>query len=99
MATRPRSRRWFPARSRVSAAMFYIDRLDAAKPGYWENKIESQRIFNGVCTRLGEKEMNTSVNAFLDQMKANGELSKAHEKWMKRPLPDLPDHFDGVPFT
>jgi polar amino acid transport system substrate-binding protein len=79
--------------------MFYIDRLNAARPGYWENKIEFQRIYNGVCTRLGEKEMNASVNTFIDQIKANGELAKAHEKWMKLPLPQLPDAIEGVPFS
>jgi polar amino acid transport system substrate-binding protein len=79
--------------------MFYIDQLNKAKPGFWENKVEFQRIYNGVCTRLGEKEMNASVNAFIDQIKGNGELAKAHEKWMKLPLPQMPDHVDGVPFT
>jgi len=79
--------------------MFYIDRLNEAKPGYWENKVEFQRIYNGACTRLGEKEMNASVNAFIDQIKANGELAKAHQKWMKLPLPQMPDSIDGVPFT
>jgi polar amino acid transport system substrate-binding protein len=79
--------------------MFYMDRLDEAKPGYWENKIEFQRIYNGACTRLGEKEMNASANAFLDQIKANGELAKAYEKWMKRPLPPMPDSIEGVPFV
>ena len=79
--------------------MFYMDRLDEAKPGYWENKIEFQRIYNGACTRLGEKEMNASANAFLDQIKANGELAKAYEKWMKRPLPPMPDSIEGVPFA
>jgi polar amino acid transport system substrate-binding protein len=79
--------------------MFYMDRLDEAKPGYWENKIEFQRIYNGACTRLGEKEMNASANAFLNQIKANGELAKAYEKWMKRPLPPMPDSIEGVPFV
>ena len=79
--------------------MFYMDRLDEAKPGYWENKIEFQRIYNGACTRLGEKEMNASANAFLDQIKANGELAKVYEKWMKRPLPPMPDSVEGVPFV
>jgi polar amino acid transport system substrate-binding protein len=79
--------------------MFYMDRLDEAKPGYWENKIEFQRIYNGACTRLGEKEMNASANAFLDQIKANGELAKVYEKWMKRPLPPMPDSIEGVPFA
>ena len=79
--------------------MFYMDRLDEAKPGYWENKIEFQRIYNGACTRLGEKEMNASANAFLDQIKTNGELAKVYEKWMKRSLPPMPDSIEGVPFV
>ena len=80
--------------------MFYIDRLEAAKPGVWENKIEFQRIYNGACTRLGEKEMNASANAFIDQIKANGELAKAHQKWMKLPLPtSFPETMEGVPFV
>jgi polar amino acid transport system substrate-binding protein len=79
--------------------MFYMDRLDEAKPGYWENKIEFQRIYNGACTRLGEKEMNASANAFLDQIKANGELGKIYEKWMKRPLPSMPESVEGVSFV
>ena len=61
--------------------------------------LEFQRIYNGACTRLGEKEMNASANAFLDQIKANGELAKAYEKWMKRPLPPMPDSIEGVPFV
>jgi polar amino acid transport system substrate-binding protein len=79
--------------------MFYMDRLDEAKPGYWENKVEFQRIYNGACTRLGEKEMNASANAFLDQIKANGELAKVYQKWMKRALPPMPDSMEGVPFV
>jgi polar amino acid transport system substrate-binding protein len=79
--------------------MFYMDRLDEAKPGYWENKIEFQRIYNGACTRLGEKEMNASANAFLDQIKTSGELAKVYEKWMKRSLPPMPDSIEGVPFV
>ncbi len=79
--------------------MFYIDRLNDAKPGFWENKIEFQRIYNGACTRPGEKEINASLNAFLDQIKANGELAKAHEKWLKLPLPTMPDSVEGVSFA
>lgn len=79
--------------------MFYIDRLNEAKPGYWENKVEFQRIYNGACTRLGEKEMNASANAFIDKIKANGELAKIHQKWMKLPLPTMPDSVEGVPFV
>ena len=80
--------------------MFYMDRIEKAKPGVFENKLEFQRIYNGACTRLGEKEINASINAFIDQIKANGELAKAHEKWMKLPLPaSFPDSMEGVSFV
>ena len=80
--------------------MFYIDRLEAAKPGVYENKLEFSRIYNGACTRLGEKEINASINAFIDQIKGNGELAKIHEKWMKRPLPSsFPEPLEGVSFV
>lgn len=80
--------------------MFYIDRFNEAKPGVYENKLEFTRIYNGACTRLGEKEINASVNAFIDQIKSNGELAKIHEKWMKLPLPSsFPETMEGVPFV
>ena len=81
----------------VGGNMFYIDRLNDAKPGVFENKLEFSRIYNGACTRLGEKEINASINTFIDQIKANGELAKAHMKWMKLPLPtSFPDSMEGV---
>jgi polar amino acid transport system substrate-binding protein len=79
--------------------MFYIDRLNEARPGFWENKIEFQRIYNGACTRLHEVEINASINSFIETIKANGELAKIHLKWMKLPLPsNFPDTIEGVPF-
>jgi polar amino acid transport system substrate-binding protein len=80
--------------------MFYIDRFNEAKPGVYENKLEFTRIYNGACTRLGEKEINASLNAFIDQIKSNGELAKIHQKWIKLPLPSsFPDAVEGVPFA
>jgi polar amino acid transport system substrate-binding protein len=84
----------------VGGNMFYIDRFNEAKPGLWENKLEFTRIYNGACTRLGEKEMNASVNTFIDQIKGNGELAKIHQKWMKLPLPSsFPETMEGVTFV
>jgi len=84
----------------VGGNMFYKDRLNEAKPGTFEDKLEFQRIYNGVCTRLHEKEINASINAFIDKIKASGELGKIHEKWMKLPLPtSFPDSIEGVPFV
>jgi len=83
----------------VGGNMFYKDKLNEAKPGTYEDKLEFQRIYNGACTRLHEKEINASINAFIDKIKANGELAKAHEKWMKLPLPaTFPESMEGVPF-
>jgi polar amino acid transport system substrate-binding protein len=84
----------------VGGNMFYIDRLNEAKPGVFENKLEFSRIYNGACTRLGEKEINASINTFIDQIKSNGELAKIHLKWMKLPLPSsFPDSMEGVSFV
>jgi polar amino acid transport system substrate-binding protein len=84
----------------VGGNMFYIDRLNEAKPGVYENKLEFSRIYNGACTRLGEKEMNASVNTFIDQIKGNGELAKIHQKWLKLPLPSsFPETMKGVSFV
>jgi polar amino acid transport system substrate-binding protein len=84
----------------VGGNMFYIDRLNEAKPGFYENKLEFSRIYNGACTRLGEKEINASVNTFIDQIKGNGELAKIHLKWMKLPLPSsFPETMEGVSFV
>jgi polar amino acid transport system substrate-binding protein len=73
----------------VGGNMFYVQRLNQAKPD----------IYNGACTRLGEKEMNTAVNTFIDKIKANGELAKAYQKWMKLSPPTFPESVEGVPFV
>ena len=84
----------------VGGNMFYKDKLNEARPGMFEDKLEFQRIYNGVCTRLHEKEINASINAFIDKVKSNGELAKAHEKWMKLPLPtSFPESMEGVPYV
>jgi polar amino acid transport system substrate-binding protein len=79
--------------------MFYIDRLNAAKPGVFENKLEFTRLHNGACSRLGEKEMNAALNAFIDKIIANGEHAKVYAKWMKVPVPKFADAVEGVPFV
>lgn len=84
----------------VGGNMFYKDKLNEARPGAFEDKLEFQRVYNGACTRLHEKEVNASINSFIDRIKANGDLAKIHEKWMKRPLPTaFPESIEGVPFV
>ncbi len=79
--------------------MFYVQRLDQSKPGMFETKLEFSRLYNGACCRLGDKEMNTAVNAFIDQIVANGELAKPYQKWMNMAPPAFPGSIEGVPFT
>ncbi len=83
----------------VGANAFYLQRLDQARPGVFEKKLTFTSLYNGACTRLGEKDINAAVNAFIDQIKGNGELAKIYQKWMGYPPPDFPDHVDGVPFV
>jgi polar amino acid transport system substrate-binding protein len=79
--------------------IFYMDRVEKARPGEFENKLEFQKLYNGACTRLGEKEINAAINTFIDKIKANGELKNVYHKWMKVPVPDFPQNLDGIPFT
>lgn len=83
----------------VGGNMFYKDKLNESKPGTYEDKLEFQRIYNGVCTRLGEKEINASLNAFIDKIVASGELAKPYEKWMKAKPPTFPTSMEGVSFV
>ncbi|MBY5333695.1 transporter substrate-binding domain-containing protein [Rhizobium leguminosarum] len=79
--------------------IFYMDRVEKARPGEFENKLEFQKLYNGACTRLGEKEINAAINTFIDKIKANGELKAVYDKWMKVPVPEFPEKLEGIPFA
>lgn len=79
--------------------IFYMDRVEKARPGEFENKLEFQKLYNGACTRLGEKEINAALNTFIDKIKANGELKTIYDKWMKVPVPQFPETLEGIPFA
>ncbi|NEJ20304.1 transporter substrate-binding domain-containing protein [Rhizobium leguminosarum] len=79
--------------------IFYMDRVEKARPGEFENKLEFQKLYNGACTRLGEKEINAALNTFIDKIKANGELKTIYDKWMKVPVPEFPEKLEGIPFA
>lgn len=83
----------------VGANQFYLDRLNAAKPGVYETKIEMSALYNGACTRLGDKAINAALNDFIGKIIADGTLAKAYETWMHRGVPAFPAAVDGVPFT
>ena len=83
----------------AGANMFYLDRLNQSKPGMFEGKLEFTRLYNGACCRLGDKAMNTALNAFIDQIRTNGVLAKAYTTWMHLSPPTFPDSLPEIPFT
>lgn len=83
----------------VGANQFYPIRLNQSKPGMFERKLDFLRQYNGAGTRLGEKEWNATANAFIDKIKASGDLEKIYQKWMGFAVPPFPDAMDGVPFV
>ncbi|TIW69650.1 MAG: ABC transporter substrate-binding protein, partial [Mesorhizobium sp.] len=42
---------------------------------------------------------NEAVNAFIDKIKANGELAAITKKWMAIDLPQFPESIPNIPFT
>jgi polar amino acid transport system substrate-binding protein len=82
----------------IGSNMFYIDRLNQANPGTYETKLEFTRLYNGACTRQGEKEFNAAVNAFIEKIRGNGDLVRITEKWMKQAPAQFPTSVEGVPF-
>lgn len=83
----------------VGGNQFYGDRLEAAAKDRYEAKFDLTTLYNGAGTRPGEKDWNETVNAFLDEIKANGELARIYDKWMKREVPPFPDSLPDIPFT
>ena len=78
----------------------YKINLDKASPG---NDFEQKLVFNeqwqGICTKLGDAEINNWLNQFIDKIKANGELARIYQKWMGFAPPEFPTSMEGVPFT
>jgi len=83
----------------VGGNVFYARRLNEAAPNTYENKLEFTQLFNGACTRLEDKELNTVLNAFIDKIKANGELAKIQQKWTGSSMTNFPASIEGVPFV
>jgi polar amino acid transport system substrate-binding protein len=83
----------------VGGNQFYMQRLDEAKADTYERKIDFLTTFNGVGTRLGEKDWNETVNKFLDKIMSDGEHAKVYEKWMGMKPPAFPESIPNIPFT
>lgn len=78
----------------------YKINLDKANPG---NDYEQKLVFNeqwmGICSKLGDKEINTWLNGFVDKIKADGRLEAINRKFLDAPMPNFPETLEGIPFT
>ncbi len=83
----------------VGANQFYLQRIDTAKPGVYENKIPLTALYNGVGTRLGEKDWNEALNAFLADFIKTPEYAAIYQKWMNLDPPTFPESLPDIPFT
>lgn len=83
----------------VGANQFYMQRLDTARPGVYENKIPLVAIYNGAGTRLGEKDWNEAVNAFFEEFRTTDEYRAIYQKWMQLDPPEFPAEIPGIPFV
>ena len=63
--------------------------IEAAAPGRFNQKLKLTQQVQGIAVRKGSSELLEAVNAFLDKVKENGELSAIHEKWLGAPLPSF----------
>lgn len=83
----------------VGSNQFYIQRLEAARPGEFENKFPIGALYQGIASRLGESDWNTAANDFLDGFIGSDAFDTAYAEWLQVPVPDLPQTIDGVSFT
>lgn len=83
----------------LGSNQFYIQRLETAKPGVYENKFPIGSLYQGIGTRLGEADWNTAVNDFLTGWIGTDAYRAAHEEQLKLPVAELPKEIEGVSFT
>ena len=63
--------------------------IEKAAPGRFDQKLQLSQQVQGIAVRKGSAELLVAINAFVEKVKANGELNKIHEKWLGAPLPDF----------
>ncbi|WP_295042979.1 transporter substrate-binding domain-containing protein [uncultured Paracoccus sp.] len=83
----------------VGSNQFYMQRLEAARPGVYEDKFPIGALYQGIATRLGEADWNTAANEFLAAYVGSEQYNANYESILQVDVPTLPDSIDGVSFT
>ncbi len=77
----------------------YMTRLEQAKAGAFEPKLTFTALYNGACGKLGDKQMNEALNAFLDKFLATDDYKAIYKKWFAVDVPKFPGSVEGVSFS
>ena len=78
----------------------YKINLDKAAPGNdYEQKLVFNQQWQGICSVLGDEQLNKWLNAFVDKIVADGRLEAINKKWLGQSMPPFPASLEGVPFT
>lgn len=83
----------------VGGNQFYLQRLETARPGVYENTIPLLALYNGVGSRLGEADWNAALNDFLATFLKTPEYAAIYQKWMHLDPPAFPESLPNIPFT
>lgn len=83
----------------IGATTMHLARLNELSPGKYEKKFVLQALYYGAATRMGDKELNSYINSFIEKYKANGTLAQIYKKNTGLHLPELATSIEGVPFA
>ena len=84
---------------RVDLGVVGEQRLEAARPGVYENKMPLTALYNGAGSRIGEADWNEALNGFLESHMASDAYKATYDKWMQLTPPEFPAQMDGIPYT
>lgn len=80
----------------IGGSMFYEERLNQQAPGKFENKFSTGSLYIGAGARLDDAAWNGKLNAFLDEVTANGKLAALYQQWFNMELPEMTTPVEGV---
>jgi polar amino acid transport system substrate-binding protein len=83
----------------IGGNQFAFGRINERAPGKYEEKLIIATNYKGVGTILNDKEINATVNAFLEGLKKDGTIEKLYQKWFKLGQPKFAAPVEGVSFT
>lgn len=73
----------------MGASNVVVSQIESMAPGRYDVKFSLRRQSQGIVTRPGQDELMAHINAFLEKVKASGQLTALHEEWVGGPLPEF----------